>query len=679
MRTKIAAATFALIGAGATGIGALSNVNMQGSDTLFLITKDVVTNCAGTGTINYVGSGSSNGQNNTLNTCRGTNPTPPVTRQTITPMSRALNGSLAAGACGCTAGANPGQVNSAVAGANAEGLAFALDGLSMIANGTFAPASCGGISHTKAINVSDVNGDGLVCHGCVGTTYTPDGALDFLRVLFFGLHHNNAGSVCVGGPTPGIACTADAQCGTGGICAGDCSSDVRRTLLSNYEAMFQSPCPSGVTNCPQGIRHLWRRDDGSGTTDVIASVIGGGATIGKFCNVNGGKTTTNGQVLGGTAKNGTDFHDNDPVRVACAGLGIGAAGGEQICGDASQAPPPGAAGKCLRNPTIVCTTNAQCPAGDICSRIGTLGALLTVFVPETVDVPAADTYPPALCTSGVFEAYQSSRSTYLGPCPSGGESFGAKCFHGAIRNPDNSLNPNCIVGVTSTRCPLLTPSGTECRGANLWKRKSSGDPNLSMVVDTSFPPSRTNPAPPVGGRYYLGAFYQIHVNARITNGTGFCTRPSSTEQIGCLASVASPCSTGYAGRSAADIPPAVALNVGGVPPDDKHIQNLVQPDPLDPAVYPISRKLYLNTLIGFEHVNEEELNLAKCFSSEGTMYSGATAPPNLVTTNGFVAMPETSPGSGIRIRCESFNEVVCTGGGNNLDSCTNNPVGIKPN
>ena len=140
-------------------------------------------------------------------------------------------------------------------------------------------------------------------------------------------------------------------------------------------------------------------------------MIGGGAATGKFCNVNGGKDTTNGQVLGGVAKNGTDFHDNDPVRVTCAGLGIGVTGGEQVCGDASQPPPWGAVGKCLRNPAVACLINAHCASGDICSRIGTLGAVLTVFVPNASDVAnAGNPYPPTggsgLCTSGVFEAYQ---------------------------------------------------------------------------------------------------------------------------------------------------------------------------------------------------------------------------------------------------------------------------------
>ena len=199
------------------------------------------------------------------------------------------------------------------------------------------------------------------------------------------------------------------------------------------------------------------------------------------------------------------------------------------------------------------------------------------------------------------------RSTYLGFCPSGGESFGSKCFHGAIRNQDNSLNPNCVVGVTATRCPLLTPSGTECRGANLWLRKPSGDPNTALVIDKSFPPAHTQPGPSAGGRYYLGAFYRIHVTARTSQGTGFCARPSSTEQIGCLSSIASPCSMGLASRTAADIPPAVALNVNNVPADHKHIQNLVQPDPADPGVYPFAHKLYLNTLIGFENVTNPEL------------------------------------------------------------------------
>ena len=98
MRMKTAAAAFVLIGAGATTVAALNPpINMQGSDTLFLITQDVVNVCprASSGQpaplgIVYVGSGSGNGQRNTLRTCLGVVPAPPVTQQTIAPMSRFL-------------------------------------------------------------------------------------------------------------------------------------------------------------------------------------------------------------------------------------------------------------------------------------------------------------------------------------------------------------------------------------------------------------------------------------------------------------------------------------------------------------------------------------------------------------------------------------------------------------
>ena len=323
--------------------------------------------------------------------------------------------------------------------------------------------------------------------------------------------------------------------------------------------------------------------------------LAAGASPGKFCNVNGGRATTNGQVLGGTAKNGRDFQDNDPVRVACAGLGIGPNGGEQVCGDAGQPPVAGTTGICLRARTA-CSSSGDCPAGDFCSRVGTLGALLTILLPESQDVPAAETYPSGLCTSGVFDAYPAVRSTYTGPCPSGGDSFGAKCFHGAIRNPDGSLNANCIVGLTSTRCPLLTPSGTDCRGANLWLRKPSG----ALVVDTGFPPARTNPAPPIGGRYHLGGYFRLHATSKLPGSAGFCTAVSNDEQVACLTGVASPCSIGYGSMR-----PVSSTGRGArrgrrprrhrAHPEPGHRRAVQHPSGSNLDTYPFARPFYLGT------------------------------------------------------------------------------------
>jgi hypothetical protein len=611
MRTKIAAAIFLLVGGGAGAVGALDNINMLGSDTIGLMTKDVINNCSGATGINYLGTGSGNGESRMATTAAGT-ATPP-NAQTASPMSRFLKGSTNALTC---------AVNS---GTTASGLAVALDGIALVANGTSAAAACGGIAFSKALPVA-----GAACPGCVGGTYTAADAFDFIRVAWYGIHHNDPT-----GATP------------------DCNSDVRKTMLGNYANIFQTACPGGTTACPTGVRHLWRRDDASGTTDTFNTLVGGGAATGKFCNVNGGLTTGNGQVLGGTAKYGFDFQDNDPIRVTCSGNGLTT--GEQVCGDAAQ------------------------------GHAHTLGTLLTIFIPDSKDVPAANTYPTSICSPGVVAALPATRSTYSGLCPAGNQSFGGKCFSSMFRNPDGSLNANCIQAIGTGRCPTLTPAGADCRGANLWLRNPDG----SLAVDTSFTASLTAAptTPPNGavGRFFLGAFYKIHTTTREPNGTGVCTAPSSsTEQIGCLSSVADPCTIGFAGRSAADVAPAVALNVGGVVNDVPHIQNLVTLGayPASPTTYPLARKLYFTSMIGFgaTGVSGQEAALARCYADDAFMDSAAGTPAHIITANGFVVMPAGAGGR--RARCEDFDEVAsgCTGAGaTNSNACAANVAPLPTN
>ena len=632
MRTKVGAAAFVLIGVGATSVGALNAVNMLGSDTMNLLTKDVIANCPTPPglPINYVGTGSGNGETNMKGTFLGT---PAATGpQTAASMSRFLKAGTAAAPLSCA-------VNG---GKTAAGLAVALDGVSIVANAANAPASCGGTAQTgKVLNLTG------------GGTYVAADAFDFIRVAWFGIHHDKTGT---------------------------CGDSVRTTLLSQYGNIFDSAtCPNPGT-CATGIRHLWRRDDPSGTTDTFTTLVGGGAAVGTFCNVNGGLTTTNGQVLGAVAKNGNDFQDNDPIRTPCTGNGF--TGGEQVCGDAGQ------------------------------GHMGTLGVVLTVYLPDTRDVPATSTYAK-LCRNGAANILtQATKPAYSGLCPGGGLSVGGKCFHPVVQDPVTLLDtPNCLVANTATgtgggtRCPLtLLPAGgsiTDCRGANLWIRDAAGN----LAVDDTVPAQvAATPNPSLGngpaGKFYLGAFYRLHTTTKQPNavGTGLCTSPSSsTEQIGCLASEADPCTLGFAGRSAADGANATALNVGGVLNDVAHIQNLITIGPYNPptntATYPLARKLFYSSMVGFganpafagSGITGDELALAKCYVDptvvDSTGAGGIKA--HIITSNGFVLMPAGA-------LCVDFHEenplvdathpdpdkAGCASGVAAVDSCTFNPAGI---
>src|SRR5688572_15472365 len=123
MRTTIVSATFLLLGAGAATIGAKSSITMLGSDTLFDLTRGVLNGippggglpmkaaCPNTSGLTYNGTGSGNGANAMKSGA-----------QEAAPMSSQLS---AANACQGLAAPLP------TAGQEAEGVVFALDGLSI--------------------------------------------------------------------------------------------------------------------------------------------------------------------------------------------------------------------------------------------------------------------------------------------------------------------------------------------------------------------------------------------------------------------------------------------------------------------------------------------------------------------------------------------------------------------
>jgi hypothetical protein len=675
MRTKIGAATFLLVSAGAAAtVGALGKpgavINMLGSDTLHLITVNVINNCtlgaSSPLSISYGGTGTGNGEGNMARTWAGA--VTGLNRQTMSPMSRFLQAggsnktctvracvsakractvnddcfyagdTCVAGRClstplNCTADANcaavvPGDTCGPAA-TKAEGIAFALDGLAIAGNSAKSDG-CGGISHTTPIAVTDLNGDGLVCPGCdASNNYAPtawthptsgitfDPALDFLRVLFYGVHHDGTR---------------------------DCGSDVRRTMARNYGNVFQSPgsctgntCPVATFNAAGvqtgGLRHLWRRDDGSGTTDVFNALIGGATN--QFCNA-----CPTGATCTFPAAQGTDFLDNDAIRVNCDGNGR--TGGVQVCG------------------------NAATPA-----KLKNLGLLLTIFIPRNLDVPASDTYAAGICGTAQ-KLLPATSPTFIGKCPGNNSSFTGKCFASVISPAPTpqGFNANCVQAFAPAgTCPALTPAGTECRGANLWLRKPDG----AIQRDFSFP------AAGAAGRLYTGAFYRIHATTWQTNGTGGCTAAaSSTEQIGCLTGAADPCSLGFCGNNGVDPPGLqIAQRIKGVLPS---------PTTIADSSYLLRRKIYYNSMIGFENVGDDELALAKCVSDDAFM-----AP--IIPAEGFFQLPEVPAKNGgtHRALCEDFKEENPVGllpdpylagcavpVGSSSNACDGNPAGIAP-
>jgi len=235
MRKSIALGTFAALAAGSVGAGALDSVpQMLGSDTLKDITTTIVSQCTALGTYStdndaatagnqplvYFGTGSGNGESNMK---------PATAAQWVAPMSRALG----TGIC-----------DSAASHAGAEGVVFALDGLSIV----FGPNNLPGA-------------DGL--------DYTPGAA---------GATSNNWRTVLREVYT-GLGATGN------NVFARDCNSASRQTLLNNWNNLFKNGTNGGGTcstdsnpdsgTTEPGLRHAFRRIKESGTTDVQMLYIGG--------------------------------------------------------------------------------------------------------------------------------------------------------------------------------------------------------------------------------------------------------------------------------------------------------------------------------------------------------------------------------------------------------------------
>ena len=148
------------------------------------------------------------------------------------------------------------------------------------------------------------------------------------------------------------------------------------------------------------------------------------------------------------------------------------------------------------------------------------------------------------------------------------------------------------------------------------------------------------------------------------NYQGQCQLLDATQQIGCFVGTADPCSIGFAGLGAVQQANADAMRLDGVLPVTANVQSFA---------YPLSRKLYLNTLKGFAAIDNTngELTFAKNEATKAEI-------DYYVNGEGFVVIPDsvTLGGSAGAPYCEDYNEQVICGAGSNNNACANNPSGI---
>ncbi|HVY31350.1 MAG TPA: substrate-binding domain-containing protein [Polyangiaceae bacterium] len=266
MRNLIVLSSFVAVGAVVSGAGALA---LKGSDTLYAVTQSVLvgdgSHDCGAATLTYAGTGSGAGENAMV---AGT--------QQLSPMSRQIKASI------CSA--NPSYRLNAIA----------LDGIAVLESRREGTANVVG-SALNAVPFSDPHNK-----TCLGVKFSAGAPFDRIRAIFSG--------------GDGSAATA-----TGSAAA--CTSAYRVSTVKNWQNFTSSTC--GHAGNP--LRHAFRRDDLSGTTDAFKHLTG----VTGFCN-------------------GATGQDNDPIRRACDP-------DEQVCG------PNGDLGIVL--PITVPTSNAY-PGGN---------------------------------------------------------------------------------------------------------------------------------------------------------------------------------------------------------------------------------------------------------------------------------------------------------------------------
>jgi hypothetical protein len=246
MDRSLIVATFLMAGGGAVAVGANGAFAMKGSDTLFDFTSQMFVSCPGIAAVSlYQGGGSATGQAAMV---RGA--------QQVAPMSRFMDSSASI----CTTGPDGG-----VTVATAEGLVIGLDGIEVLGATRTLETNDGGVAATchQGINPqcdpAGLPGRGSAAIDTTVNGYTFNGWRDVLRVLLAGFDHTNTGT------------------NAAAWAARDCNSATRVFLANNYGSFFENNCTpqAGDTtgNCV-AIRHVFRPDDFSGTSDTMLSLLG---------------------------------------------------------------------------------------------------------------------------------------------------------------------------------------------------------------------------------------------------------------------------------------------------------------------------------------------------------------------------------------------------------------------
>jgi len=671
MRISLAIAAGIAAGAGAVGAAAATLPQFLGSDTLYPVTLQAIAACPGAAGIVFLGTGTGNGETAMIH---GTQAINPATAQ------------ISANVCTVAGGVTELQTS--------QGLVIGLDGLSVLGSKADTGAvACNGANNTTCVPEAA----GLAFSTAVSTTshihptytYTFASWKDVLLVLYTGQSNTSQNTA-----------TGDSGC----------NSDIRNTLANNWGTLFQNPACGSAGTCTV-LQHAFRRDDAATTANVFLALIGASPsptstsnrTFGTspFCNVNEvgvkaataanpikittsiphglttgqvvtivgvGKNIDNTQIAGPPAGNTAADGNNLTVTVV-DGLNFTIAKDGTVAGNGTAVgsyanvllpPPPGL----LTSPIPtdyreLDPIRRPCASGitakeDVCNRDGNLGLVLSVVPTQNLGSQAAQ-FPTTNCVATNFSV---AGTTVTDPntgfavkvaCPNGEPQHGGNL---CVVPVDASGNTNCLNGTGNVPFAFnpaavngIAPGAADARVYNSHLLTGPAA-TATYQADTL-------------GRSIVGAWYRIHSAHTLAGAAATkCTQTDTTQLMGCLAQ-ASPCSIGFEGHAATDWDAlsatpgsTVALKINQIPALTACVQSFD---------YPLSRKLYLTTLVGWGNVaasdptwGPAELALAQCESSQA--FIGP-----ILSNAGFFTFAASSPPNNGAPFAEDFNEPeICT-------------------
>jgi hypothetical protein len=637
MKGTILGAAGLLFAAGAASVGAAVDLNgngtvLTGSDTLKLVVQQVLNNTPSAhpnllGGTSYIGGGQSVGDSAV-----------DANSQQLSPGSAPIKAAIYTGT---TAGSQL-SIDATGSGTKAfpithttEALLVGLDGLSILANGT-APAAPAGFGlglavagksfivhdHSSVLDESGPiapNNDATHPNGFYGTAaeeaagtsvYTIQSSLDVIRLIFGGLHHDiqrnatnttlfPAGSSPVGGTF-------------------NSASDVRRSLANQWESIFNT----GTALSGKALNHAYRRSDLAGTTNAFVALVGfGGRKIGQLTGTGSSNKTTSpfvndASAAGQTTSNATGVIALAGTRNDLNSVVVNNAGsGDQLDLDP------------IRRTAVLSGRNS---VDQVSSPGGTLGLVLPIFFPDPAsfltDVTSVNSpaYPLVLCDTGAFALVATGPSGF--DAAPQGPSFLSQSFQpyyvGTATKPpsDGAKHFNCLSKQNSKAFGAFATD--EGRQFNLPVRddltglylKDLNNRELAAaffrIRSAGSPSPATAPTLPGLVRETSSDFQTGHTIALDTQSIGFTGRgvdlsPGFGPSISAL----------WLSGSQAPVVPASAQQFDSTfstPPSDQNILNLIinttgtvaaGHPPLDTAasaaVYPLARRLYLTTLVGF--------------------------------------------------------------------------------